>query len=229
MLFGRGNDREPRSARKHRARSSTTVKQATTTVQSHEPPRHEPMLEVGRILMVDLAATRGLAKGAAPSTNRGGGQTKASVAKALNALPPLSADGVDRLYHQLVEIDTIVVAQVAECIHWRWSNPTTSLVHARASWQRPTAEPSMARLTPHPPTDFSHQATLWQRGKRVEPQAHRQACQGAWACNPSTTCITCTTTNKATRRNTIVTSRGQGRRGSKVACVTCSNRRPSRH
>jgi hypothetical protein len=38
-------------------------------------------------------------------------------------------------------------------------------------------EPSVTRMAPPPPTDFSPQASLWQRGPRVKPQAHRRAHQ----------------------------------------------------
>jgi hypothetical protein len=37
------------------------------------------------------------------------------VAKALNASPPPTADGVDKLYRQLAEIHTIAIAQLADC------------------------------------------------------------------------------------------------------------------
>jgi hypothetical protein len=65
--------------------------------------------------MVDLPATRAQAKGAAPSANRTGGQIETTTATPLNTLPPPSIDGVDKLYRQLVEIHTIVVAQLANC------------------------------------------------------------------------------------------------------------------
>jgi hypothetical protein len=52
----------------------------------------------------------------------------------LNALPPPSTDGVDRLYCQLAEIHTIIAAQLAEYARWHRSDPTSSPVHARASW-----------------------------------------------------------------------------------------------
>jgi hypothetical protein len=64
---------------------------------------------------MDLAATRAQAKRAAHSANREGGQTEAVVAKPLNVRQPPSTDGLDRLYHQLVEIHAFVAAQHAEC------------------------------------------------------------------------------------------------------------------
>jgi hypothetical protein len=72
---------------------------------------------VERIMMVDLTTTQAQAKGVTPSTNRaggGGGETEAAVAKPPNALPPPTTDGVDMLYHQLVEIYAIAVMQLAE-------------------------------------------------------------------------------------------------------------------
>jgi hypothetical protein len=44
-------------------------------------------------------------------------QTVTSVPVPMNPLPPSSADRVDRLYRQLVEIHTIVMAQLAECTY----------------------------------------------------------------------------------------------------------------
>jgi hypothetical protein len=67
--------------------------------QPHEPPRHELVLEVERILMVDFTTTKlGSRERLPPPTMRGGGQTEAVVAKPPNASPPPTVDGVDRLY-----------------------------------------------------------------------------------------------------------------------------------
>jgi hypothetical protein len=141
------------------------VKQAHRQANEHRaPPHHEHALEAERILMVDLAATQAQAKGVAPSTNRKGGQIKTIAATPLNVLPPPSTDGVDGLYHQLVEIHAIAATQLVECARWRRTDPASSPVHARDSWQNPTAEPSAAKMAPPPPTDFSPQASLWQRG-----------------------------------------------------------------
>jgi hypothetical protein len=90
------------------------------------------------------------------------------------------------MYCQLTEIDTITVVQLAKCAHQSWSGPTSSLVWARTGWQTPATVPSAARMAPSPPTDFSSWAPLWQPGRHVKPQARRQNCQGAWACDPNT-------------------------------------------
>jgi hypothetical protein len=111
------------------------------------------------MLMVDLTATRARVKEAASSANRKASQTKTTAATPLNALPPPSVDGMDMLYHQLVEIHTIATAQLVECAHWRRFDPTSSPVYARASWQRPIVEPSAARMAPPPTTDFLPQAS----------------------------------------------------------------------
>jgi hypothetical protein len=68
--------------------------------------------------MVDFASTHARAMGVAPYANHEGGQTKATVAKPPNSSPPPTADGVDRLYHQLAEIHTITTTQLMECAHW---------------------------------------------------------------------------------------------------------------
>jgi hypothetical protein len=64
---------------------------------------------------------------------RGGGQ---AAPKALNATPPPTADGVDKLYHQLAEIHAIVAAQQAECARWCHSDSTPGPVQAKTSQQR---------------------------------------------------------------------------------------------
>jgi hypothetical protein len=107
-------------------------KQATATTQPHEPLWHEPVLEAERIIMVDFTATQAWAKVAAPSDNHKGSRPKAAMAKPPNASPPPTIDGMDRLYRQLAEIHAIAAVQLAECTRWRWSDPTSSLVHARA-------------------------------------------------------------------------------------------------
>jgi hypothetical protein len=70
--------------------------------------------------MLDLNATRAHAKGATPSANRKAGQT--------------SANGVDRLYHQLVDIHTNATVQLMDCACWRRTDPTSIPVNARAGW-----------------------------------------------------------------------------------------------
>jgi hypothetical protein len=69
--------------------------------------------------MVDYASTQAQTKGVAPSASREGSQAEAVVAKPLNASSPPTADGVDRLFHQLVEIHAITTAQLVECARLR--------------------------------------------------------------------------------------------------------------
>jgi hypothetical protein len=105
-LLGRGIEREPTlskptpSTRLHNGEARSTASKRPSWHSRTKPPWHEPMLEAERILMLDLAATQDQAKGVAPSANRkgGGGQTETAIAMPLNALPPPSTDGVDRLY-----------------------------------------------------------------------------------------------------------------------------------
>jgi hypothetical protein len=82
-------------------------KQTTTKAPSHESPWHEPLLEAERTLIVDFASTHARAKGVASSTSHEGGQPEATAAKPLNASPPPTTDGVDKLYHQIAEIHAI--------------------------------------------------------------------------------------------------------------------------
>jgi hypothetical protein len=91
--------------------------------------------------MVDYTATQAQDNGVAPSANRKGGQTKAAAAKPLNALPPPTADGVDKLHRELAKIHSIAATQLVECTHWCLSDPGSSLVQDRTSWQRPATEP----------------------------------------------------------------------------------------
>jgi hypothetical protein len=134
-------------------------KQAAITAQPHEP-----VLKAERILMVDLVTSQTQAKGAAPSINRKGGQTKTTMASPLSMPSPPSTDGVDRLYDQLAEIHSIAAAQLVECAHWLQSDLMASPVHARAGWQTPIVEPSTTMMAPPPPTDFSPQALPWRGG-----------------------------------------------------------------
>jgi hypothetical protein len=60
--------------------------------------------------------------------------------------PPPTADDVDRLYRQLIEIHAIEGAQLVECSHWRRSDPTPS--------------PVQARTAPPPLSDFFSQVSL---------------------------------------------------------------------
>jgi hypothetical protein len=85
--------------------------------------------------MLDFVATQAQAKGAAPSAKREGAQTEAIAAKTPSALPPPTADGVDRMYHQLVEIHAITAAQLAECTRGHRFDPTSSMVQAETGQQ----------------------------------------------------------------------------------------------
>jgi hypothetical protein len=111
--------------------------------------------------VVDFAATQARAKEAPPFANREEGQTRAAVTKTLSALPPPTTDGVDMMYHELVEIHAITAAQLAECAHWHRSKSTSSPVWVRTGWQRPIMEPFAATLAPPSPTDSSPQAPVW--------------------------------------------------------------------
>jgi hypothetical protein len=90
-------------------------KQATVVAQPHESPRHKLMLEAEGILMVDFTSTQAWAKAVAPFTSREGGKTEATMAEPLNTSSPPTLDGVDMLFHQLVEIHAIATAQLTEC------------------------------------------------------------------------------------------------------------------
>jgi hypothetical protein len=50
------------------------------------------------------------------------------MAKPLSASPPLTANGVDKMYHQLVEIHAITAVQLAECACCCRSDSTPNLV-----------------------------------------------------------------------------------------------------
>jgi hypothetical protein len=82
------------------------------------------------------------------------GQIKATVTKPVSTSPPLTTDGVDKIYRQLVEIHIIVAMLLVECVHWRQSGSAPSPVRAGTGWQRPTMTASAVILAPSPPTDF---------------------------------------------------------------------------
>jgi hypothetical protein len=67
------------------------------------PLQHEPPPEVERILMMDCVPTRARSKGVVSTPSHGWDQAEATAAMALCVSPPPIADGVDELYHQLVE------------------------------------------------------------------------------------------------------------------------------
>jgi hypothetical protein len=43
-----------------------------------------------------------------------------------------TVDGVNKMYHQLVEIHAIAIVQLAECAHQHRSNPTPDAAHVGA-------------------------------------------------------------------------------------------------
>jgi hypothetical protein len=67
--------------------------------------------------MVDFASTQAQAEEVAPPASREGGQAEATASKPLSASPLLTADGVDKMCRQLVEIHAIAATQLAECAH----------------------------------------------------------------------------------------------------------------
>jgi hypothetical protein len=182
--------------------SKHIAKQAITVALSHEPLRREPMLRAERILTVDLAATQAQAKGVAPSTSHEVGQTVAAVATPLNALPPPFADGVDRLYHQLVE-----------CAHWHRSDSTSSPVHARAGWQKPIVEPSWQGWHHHRP-DSRPKAHHGSGASASHPKLAVRLARGTWGCHPEPMHRAHAKMHTATRRNTVMILRDQDQTGS---------------
>jgi hypothetical protein len=64
--------------------------------------------------MPDFASTQSLAKELAPPIHR---REARAEANSTSTSPPLTTDGLDRMYHQLMEIHTIITAQLAECAH----------------------------------------------------------------------------------------------------------------
>jgi hypothetical protein len=77
------------------------------------------------------------------------------------------------LYRQLVEIHIIATTQLAECARWCWSNPTPNMAYVGASLRGPAAVPFATKMVPPPSIDFSPEASLWQQGQCIKPQAHR--------------------------------------------------------
>jgi hypothetical protein len=43
------------------------------------------------------------------------------MGKPLSASPPLTADGVEKMYHQLAESHAITAAELMECAYWHRS------------------------------------------------------------------------------------------------------------
>jgi hypothetical protein len=109
--------------------------------------------------MIDYAPIQARGKREALTANRGGGQ---AMAKALSASPPPIVDGVDKMYHQLVEIHAIVGAQLPECTRWHRSDQTPRSIWAGVEWWGPDVAPSATQTAPLPRADFSPQVSLWQ-------------------------------------------------------------------
>jgi hypothetical protein len=76
--------------------------------------------------MVDFTSTQAQVEEVNPPAIHEGGQAKATVVKPLSASPPLTTDGVDKMYNQFAEIHEITAAQLAECAHWHRSDSTTA-------------------------------------------------------------------------------------------------------
>jgi hypothetical protein len=89
--------------------------QAVTVAMPHEPPQHEPPLRAGMIMMMDFTSSKAQTKRVAPTTSDEEGHTKATTDRPLNASPPPTTNDVNKMYHQLVEIHALIVAQLAEC------------------------------------------------------------------------------------------------------------------
>jgi hypothetical protein len=51
----------------------------------------------------------------------------------MSTSPPLTADGLHRMYRQLAEIHAIAAAQLVECAHWCRTDSTRRLVRATPS------------------------------------------------------------------------------------------------
>jgi hypothetical protein len=69
--------------------------------------------------MADFTSTQAQAKELVPPSRRGEAPIEAAMTKSPSTSPPLTADGVDRMYHQLAEIHVIATVQLAECAHLR--------------------------------------------------------------------------------------------------------------
>jgi hypothetical protein len=67
--------------------------------------------------MIDYAPTQARSKGVISTPSCGWGQAEATVTRAPSASPLPTADGVDKLYCELMEIHAIAAAQLAECAH----------------------------------------------------------------------------------------------------------------
>jgi hypothetical protein len=102
--------------------------------------------------------------------------------------PPLTADGVDKMYRQLMEIHAIIIVQLAECARWRRSDPTPTLVRAETDQQRPTTMPSVARLAPSPLLISHPRPRCGGRASTSSPRLITRLARGALACCLSAAC-----------------------------------------
>jgi hypothetical protein len=60
--------------------------------------------------MMDFTSTQAQAKEVSPPASREGGKEEAAAATPVITSLPLTTDGVDKMYHQLVEIHAITTA-----------------------------------------------------------------------------------------------------------------------
>jgi hypothetical protein len=93
--------------------------------------------------MMDYTSTQARTKGVAPTTNHEKSHTEAVLARSSKALPPPSADRVDKMYLQLAEIHAvaIVVAQLAKCVCWHLTRPLTWCMPAQVGEGPPRSPP----------------------------------------------------------------------------------------
>jgi hypothetical protein len=101
-----------------------------------------------------------------------------SLPKPLGASPSLTADRVDKMYHQLLEIHAIATTQQVECSRSLRSDSTSSPFQAGTGRPKPIAMPSTIRSALSPSIVFSSQAPPWWQDHCGEPQARCQACRG---------------------------------------------------
>jgi hypothetical protein len=116
-------------------------------------------------------------------------------------------------------IHAIAAVQLAECSHWRRSDSTPSLVQAGTIRQGPNKMPSMTRVAPPPPTDFSPKPRCGGEAHMLSPRRADEPVR--WAHNLSGMHGTRATASPPAGGNTIVTLRGQGLRCLEATHVMC--------
>jgi hypothetical protein len=100
--------------------------------------------------MMDYVSTPAWAQGLAPTVSREEGHAEATMARPPKASPPPTTDGVDKMYHQLVEIHANATAQLAECIRCvDLTQPLTRLTPALVREDPPQSPPWQGRLHHH--------------------------------------------------------------------------------